>query len=44
MVSFDIESLFTNVPFDKVLSVFLDQLYNFEILPPPFLRAVCNEI
>ena len=44
MVSFDIKSLFTNVPLDEVLSICLDQLYNSELLPPPFCRAVCKDM
>ena len=42
MVSFDIKSLFTNVQLDEVLNISLDQLYNFDLLPPPFPRSVCN--
>ena len=44
MVSFDIKSLFTNVPLDEVLNICLDQLYNSDLLPPPFPRSVCNDM
>ena len=44
MVSFDIKSLFSNIPLGEVLNICLDQLYNSELLPPPFPRDVCNEM
>ena len=44
MVSFDIKRLFTNVPLDEVLNICVDQLYNSELIPPPFSRAVCYEM
>ena len=44
MVSFDIKSLFTNVQLKKVIDIFLDQLYNSDLLPPPFPRSVCNDM
>ena len=44
MVSFDIKSLFTNVQLKKVIDIFLDQLYDSDLLPPPFPRSVCNDM
>ena len=34
MVLLDIKSLFTNISFDKILDICLNQLYNSELLPP----------
>merc|ERR1712240_658047 len=39
MVLFDIKSLFTNVQLKKVIDIFLDQLYDSDLLPPPFPRS-----
>ena len=36
--------MFTNIPFDEVLHICLNQLYNSKLLPYPFPRAVCNEM
>ena len=44
MVSFDIKSLFTNVPLDEVINICLNQLYNSDLLPTPFPRSVCNDM
>ena len=44
MVSFDIKSLFTNVPLDEASNTCLDQLYNSELLPPSFPRSVYNDM
>ena len=35
MCSFDVTSLFTNVPLDEVLSICLDTLYRKELVPKP---------
>ena len=37
--------MFTNVPSNKVINTCLDdQLYNSDLLPPPFPRFVCNDM
>ena len=44
MVLFDIKSLFANVLLAEVLSICLDQLYNSDLLQPPFPRSLCNDM
>jgi hypothetical protein len=44
MCSFDIKSLFTNVPLAEVLQICIDQLYNSDITPPNFPQAVCYDL
>ena len=44
MCSFDIKSLFTNVPLVEVLKICIDQLYNSDISPPCFPQDVCYEL
>ena len=44
MCSFDIKSLFTNVPLREVLEICVDQLYNSEISPPNFPKDVCYDL
>ena len=34
----------TNVPLDEVFNICLDQLYDSELLPSPFPRAVCTNM
>ena len=44
MVSFDIKSLFKNVPLTEVINICLDQLYNSDLLPPTFPRFICKDM
>ena len=44
MCSFDIKSLFTNVPLREVIEICVDQLYNSNISSPEFPRDVCYEL
>ena len=40
LCSYDLCSLFTNVPLAETIEICADALYNGELTPPPFLRAV----
>ena len=48
--SFDITSLYTNIPFDETIEIILDYFYNDD-MPPPMtekddlekLFSICNE-
>ena len=44
MCSFDIKSLFTNVPLNEVIKICLEQLYHSDIIPPEFNEDTCNEL
>jgi len=45
LCSFDISSLFTNVPLAKTIQIYADTLYNNNVLPkPPFPRDIFVEL
>jgi hypothetical protein len=44
MCSFDIRSLFTNVPLTEVIDICIRQLYHSEIIPPAIPESVCREL
>ena len=44
MISFDIRSLFTNVPLKETLKLVTDALYNSDLQPPPIARVVFEEL
>ena len=44
LCSYDVYSLFTNVPLAKTIEICTDVLYNGELTPPPFPRAVFVEL
>ena len=44
MCSYDIKSLFTNVPLGEVIRICVDQLYHSDIMPPEFPENVCFEL
>ena len=44
MCSFDIKSLFTNVPLTEVINICISQLYHSEITPPGIPEMVCHEL
>ena len=41
MCSFDIKSLFTNVPVDETINICLNELYNSDLIPPKIPKDVC---
>ena len=44
MCSFDVKSLFTNVPLSEVIHICIDQLYHNDIEPPDIPEHVFNEM
>ena len=44
MCSFDIKSLFTNVPLEETINICLDQLYNSDLIPPRIPKHVCRSL
>ena len=44
MCSYDVKSLFTNVPLRETLNICVEQLYNTEIKPPSIPQEVCLEL
>ena len=44
LCSYDVCSLFTNVPLAETIGICADALYNGELTPPPFPRAVFIEL
>ena len=44
MCSFDIKSLFTNVPLNEVFKICIEQLYHSDITPPHFSENICLEL
>ena len=44
MCSFDIKSLFTNVPLYEVFKICLEQLYHSDLVAPDFSENVCFEL
>ena len=44
MCSFDIKSLFTNVPLNEVIDICINQLYQTELAPPVIPKDVCYEM
>ena len=44
MCSFDVKSLFTNVPLTEVLNICLNELYNSDITPPDIPQPVLEEL
>ena len=44
MWSFDIKSLFTNVPLKKTISIGLEKLYNSDFIPPLIPKHVCRSL
>ena len=44
LCSYDICSLFSNVPLTETIEICADALYNGELTPPPFPRAVFDEM
>ena len=44
LCSYDVCSLFTNVPLAATIDICADALYNGELIPPPFPRAVFDEL
>ena len=41
MCSFDIKSLFTNVPVDETITICLNELYNSDLTPPKIPKDIC---
>ena len=44
MCSFDIKSLFTNVPIDTTINICINELYNSNLNPPMFPKEVCQSL
>jgi len=44
MCSFDIKSLFTNVPIDRTINIYINELYNSNLNPPMFPKEVCQNL
>ena len=44
LCSYDVASLFTNVPFAEIFEICADALYNGELTPPPFPRVIFVEL
>ena len=44
MCSFDVKSLFTNVPLAEVINICISQLYHSDITPPNFPECICREL
>ena len=44
MCSYDVQSLFTNVPLSETLKLCVNQLYNSDIQPPPMPPHICMEL
>lgn len=44
MCSFDIKSLFTNIPLNEVIEICVEQLYDSEITAPTFPKEVCIDL
>ena len=44
LCSFDVRSLFTNVPLAETIEICANALYNSELTPPPFPRTVLIEL
>ena len=44
MCSFDVVSLFTNVPIDETLQIYLDTLYRSDIKPPCISESVLKKL
>ena len=44
MCSYDVKSLFTNVPLRETLDICVEQLYDTDIQPPALPREVCMEL
>ena len=44
MCSYDIKSLYTNIPLAETLDICVDQLYNTDLTPPLFSPEVCLEL
>ena len=42
--SFDIKSLFTNVPLEETNCICLEQLYNSDLIPPRIPKHVCRSL
>ena len=44
MCSFDIKSLFTNVPLDETINICVNELYNSNLNPPMFPKEICQSL
>ena len=44
LVSFDISSLFTNIPLGEIISIWADYLYHCHSWPPPYPEHIFMEL